>query len=132
MGADARRPCTRESNLDCLTHDGGLTHCDQGVADAVAQAVANVQHVCTKCGYIAVTHSVTTEQIVAKAVRERDERDGPLLSCPWCQADQTGKIIEAQLSHLIECGDRQRAQQAEEIARLKEQIAHWKRLLKAP
>ncbi len=46
---------------------------DGPVTDAVAQALANVQHVCTKCGYIAVTQSVTTEQIVAQAVKERDE-----------------------------------------------------------
>ena len=35
-----------------------------------AEAVQSVQHVCTNCGYIALTQSVTTEQIVAKAVRE--------------------------------------------------------------
>ena len=32
--------------------------------------------------------------------------DGPLLTCPWCGADQTGRIANAQISHLIECGDR--------------------------
>ena len=40
---------------------------------AIARAVANVQHVCTKCGYITVTQSVETQQCVARAVEGERE-----------------------------------------------------------
>src|SRR5882724_4839584 len=36
----------------------------------IARVVADTQHVCTHCGYIAITQSVEREQIVARAVAE--------------------------------------------------------------
>jgi hypothetical protein len=44
--------------------------------------------------------------------REEREKDGPLLTCPWCGIALTEKITAAQTRHLIECGDRSRAQLA--------------------
>ncbi len=51
----------------------------------------------------------------AALARAAQEPDGKLLTCPWCGEDQRGRIANAQISHLIECGDRARAAQGAPI-----------------
>lgn len=66
-------------------------------------------------------------QVAAAEQRVRDLhaekwRDGPLLTCPWCGVDQRGRIANAQISHLIECGDRRQAAPPESGQSLRDQL----------
>src|SRR3990167_6139854 len=45
----------------------------------------------------------------AQARAEERANDGPLLTCPWCGTGLVGRIAQAQISHLIDCGDSYRA-----------------------
>jgi hypothetical protein len=64
------------------------------------------------------------------------DADGYLLSCPWCGADMRGKISQAQMQHLIDCGDKfrgdtrranaaTRAETIEECAKVAENNNSW-------
>ena len=64
--------------------------------------------------------------LVAEAQRKEREKDGPLLSCPWCRESLVGKIHYAQISHLIGCGDKQVAEaRREQIERDREVVQRY-------
>lgn len=68
-------------------------------------------------------------QVYRDAIDAERTKDGPLLTCPWCAALLTDKIAHAQISHLISCGDAERArrEQWEKVAvqRMRERDKAW-------
>ena len=88
-------------------HDVDLL--DRKKADAIDAAVAEA--VKERDATVKSLHKAweEKERLIAEARRAEREKDGPLFTCPWCAVSLVDKIAHAQISHLIECGDRRNA-----------------------
>jgi hypothetical protein len=60
-------------------------------------------------GVFCIACGLTDEIAAALAAVRAEPAPGYLITCPWCGLSIEDRILQAQMSHLIECGDRKEA-----------------------